>query len=192
MDSIGISFRWFDLVAVALIFVGVFHGRKNGMSQELFNTLKWLVMLAVAPLLYEPLGKLLLKFVPLKALYIYVGSFVAVAAITNALLVTMRKKIKDKMSGSDVFGSAEYPLGMLAGAFQYSCLLIMLVACLNAKYIDEEELQRQEAAQREAMGERFFPTSGNLHKDALGSISGQFIRKYFKFQLITPVGQPAK
>ena len=192
MGATGISFQWFDLVAVTLIFVGVFHGRKNGMSQELFNTLKWLIMMALAPLLYQPLGKLLLKVAPLKAMYVYVGSFVLIAAIVKLALGSVRKKIKDKMSGSDVFGSAEYPLGMLAGAFQYSCLLIMLVACLNAKYIDEEELQRQEAAQREAMGERFFPTSGNLHKDALGSISGQFIRKYFKFQLITPVGQPAK
>ncbi len=192
MDTIGISFRWFDLVAVALIFVGVFHGRKNGMSQELFNTLKWLIMLAVAPFLYEPVGKLLLKFVPLKALYVYVGAFVAISAIVHALLVTVRKKIKDRMSGSDVFGSAEYPLGMLAGAFQYSCLMVMIVACLNAKYVDEKALQAQDTAQREAMGEKFIPTPGNLHKDAMTSIAGQFIKKYFKNQLIKPVDGPSK
>ncbi len=190
MDAIGLSFRWFDLVAVALIFVGVFHGRKNGMSQELFNTLKWLVMLSVAPLLYHPLGKFLLKFVPLKAMYVYVGAFIIIAVILKGVLMTVRKKIKDKMSGSDVFGSAEYPLGMLAGGFQYSCLLVMIVACLNAKYVDEEALKRQDQFQRDAMGEKFIPTPANLHKDAMTSIAGVTIKKYFKYQLIEPVDSP--
>jgi len=192
MGATGISFQWFDLVAVTLIFVGVFHGRKNGMSQELFNTLKWLIMMALAPLLYQPLGKLLLKVAPLKAMYVYVGSFVLIAAIVKLALGSVRKKIKDKMSGSDVFGSAEYPLGMLAGTFQYSCLVVMIVACLNAKYVDEKALQAQDSAQREAMGEKFIATPGNLHKDAMTSIAGQFIKKYFKNQLVKPVDGPSK
>ncbi len=186
------AFRWFDLVAVALIFVGLFHGRKNGMSQELFNTMKWLFMLALAPLAYLPLAKLLQKVIHIKAIYIHVGAFVFVAVAVHLLMITMRKKIKDKMSDSDVFGSAEYPLGMLAGAFQYSCLLVMIVACLNAKYIDEDALKRQDQIQRDAMGEKFIPTPGNLHKDAMTSIAGTTIKKYLKFQLIEPVDQPAK
>ncbi len=191
MASVGITLCWFDLVAVALIFVGVFHGRKNGMSQELFNTMKWLALLTLCPMLYHPVGRLLLKFIPIKAMYGYIAGYVIVGAVLATILVTVRKKVKDKMSGSDVFGRAEFPLGMLAGAFQYMCILTMGIALFNAKYLDEEALKRQEKLQRDAMGEKFFPTTGSLHKDVLHtSIAGQTVRKYLANQMVQPVDAP--
>lgn len=193
MDLSVITLSWFDLVSVALIVVGIFHGRKTGMSQELFNTMKWLAMLTISALVYLPIGKLILRFVPIAPIYGYVSAYILANILLNILFITMRKKIKDKMSGSDVFGRAEFPLGMVAGAFQYACMLVMFMAVLNAKYVDEEALQRQAAQQKKSLGENFFPSPGNIHKDVLyGSIAGQTVRDFLSGQLMRQVDPPKK
>lgn len=193
MDLSGFSLAWFDLVAVALIFVGIFHGRKNGMSQELFNTMKWLAMLTLSALIYLPIGKLILRFIPIDPMYGYVGAYILSNVALKAIFVTVRKKVKDKMSDSDVFGRAEFPLGMVAGAFQYACMLVIFMAVMNAKYVDEDALKRQDARQKKALGENFFPSTGNIHRDILyGSITGLTVRSFFANQLIRPLNAPKK
>lgn len=193
MNASGITLSWFDLVASAMIVAGIFHGRKNGMSQELFNTMKWLAMLTISALVYLPIGKLILRFVPIAPIYAYVSAYILANVALKAILVTVRKKVKDKMSGSDVFGRAEFPLGMIAGAFQYACMIVMFMAVLNAKYVDEEALLRQAAQQKKDMGENFFPSLGNIHKDVLyGSIAGQTVRDFLSRQLMRKVEPPKK
>lgn len=193
MDLSVITLSWFDLAAVTLIVVGIFHGRKNGMSQELFNTMKWLAMLTISAAIYLPIGELILRFVPIAPIYGYISAYILANVALTAILVTVRKKIKDKMSGSDVFGRAEFPLGMVAGAFQYACMLVMFMAVLNAKYVDEEALERQDARQKKALGENFFPSPGNIHKDVLyGSIAGQTVRDFLSTQLMRQVNPPKK
>src|SRR5882724_3970131 len=48
----------FDLVLVAVLVLGVLRGRKNGMSEELLNVLKWFALLVACAVAYEPLGRL--------------------------------------------------------------------------------------------------------------------------------------
>lgn len=193
MDLSNITLAWFDLVAVALIVAGILHGRKNGMSQELFNTMKWLAMLTLSALVYLPIGKLILRYVPIAPIYGYTSAYVLANVALAALLVTVRKKVKDRMSGSDVFGRAEFPLGMVAGAFQYMCMIAMVMAVLNAKYVDEEALKRQAARQKKALGETFFPSPGSIHKDVLyESMAGLAVRDFLGNQLIQPVDAPNK
>ena len=193
MDFSLITLAWFDIVAVTLIVVGIFHGRKKGMSQELFNTLKWLPMLTISVLVYLPIGKLILRFAPIPPIYGYTGAYVLVNVALATIFTKIRKKVADKMSGSDVFGRAEFPLGMVAGAFQYSCMIVMFMAILNATPVDEDALLRQAATQKKALGENFFPSLGYIHKDVLYvSIAGQTVRDFLGNQLMRHVEPPSK
>ena len=43
LDQLPINL--FDLVVIAVLAVGIFRGRKHGMSEELLSLLKWLAIL---------------------------------------------------------------------------------------------------------------------------------------------------
>ena len=45
MNLDKLPFNWFDFVLVVVLVVGVFRGRKHGMSEELLPLLKWLAIL---------------------------------------------------------------------------------------------------------------------------------------------------
>src|SRR5687767_11308571 len=54
-----LPFNWIDLAVVAVIAIGVTRGRKRGMSEELLDVIKWVMILFACSQLYEPLGSLL-------------------------------------------------------------------------------------------------------------------------------------
>ena len=82
MNLDKLPFNWFDFVLVVVLVVGVFRGRKHGMSEELLPLLKWLAILFVCAFTYEPVGKLMAgSFTPLSCYVIaYIGVGLLVAA----------------------------------------------------------------------------------------------------------------
>ena len=59
MKAENFSVSWFDFVPVILLLVGVLRGRKRGMSEELLDTFKWLLIVVAAGFAYQPLGDML-------------------------------------------------------------------------------------------------------------------------------------
>ena len=53
------SLSWVDVMVVALLGVGIWRGRKRGMSEELLDIVKWALIVVVAGFLYEPGGRFL-------------------------------------------------------------------------------------------------------------------------------------
>ena len=70
-----------------VVVAGIFHGRKNGMSQELFNTMKWLALLTLSALVYLPIGELILRYIPIAPIYGYVSAYILANVAIAALLV---------------------------------------------------------------------------------------------------------
>ena len=52
----------FDLVVIVVLALGIFRGRKHGMSEELLSVATWLAILFGCAALYQPGGELLTQF----------------------------------------------------------------------------------------------------------------------------------
>jgi len=149
--------NFFDAIVVAVLIWGINEGRKHGMSEELMATLQWIVIVVAGALLYKPFGDMLATTAPVSHLFCYITIYITAAVITKTAFGVFKKAIGGKLVGSDVFGSAEYYLGMVAGAIRYSCMLIAALAILHAPYYSAQDISTQQAYDNRWYGSDFFP-----------------------------------
>lgn len=180
-----LPFNFIDLAVIALIAVGVTRGRKRGMSEELLDVIKWVVIVVACSRLYEPLGGLLSSASVFSLLSCYVATYAGVALIITLLFSAIRRQVGAKLISSDFFGTGEYYLGMVAGGFRYACILLVALAFLNARHYSEAELQAQAASQERNFGSSFFPTFGTFQQSVFHhSLVGSHVRMYLGTFLI--------
>jgi uncharacterized membrane protein required for colicin V production len=194
MNIETLSVSWIDLVVVALLGFGLWRGRKRGMSEELLDIIKWAVILVVAGLLYEPSGRFLSEITSVFSLLsCYVAMYIALAFLVILLIAMVRKSVGAKLVGSDVFGSAEYYLGMIAGTFRYACIILVGMAFLNARYYSPEELRAGTKYQEDNFGTTFFLTWPDLQQEVFKrSLAGRFTHEYLDVLLIRPTADDGK
>jgi uncharacterized membrane protein required for colicin V production len=185
MNLAALTYNWFDLVVVATLAIGVLRGRSRGMSQELLDVLKWLVIVVVGGLVYQPVGKFLADNTHISATLGYVTAYLAVVILLRVLFGWIKHLTGEKLVGSDVFGDWEYYFGMMAGAVRFACYLIVAMSLLNARYISPEQMAADARMQQENFGDISFPTMGRMQQTVFGgSASGQFVKKYLGHELI--------
>ena len=51
-----LTYNWFDLVVFVFLVIGVFRGRKRGMSEELLSIFQWLSIVLASANFYRPVG----------------------------------------------------------------------------------------------------------------------------------------
>ena len=188
-----LPFNWVDLAVVAIIAVGVTRGRKRGMSEELLDVIKWVIILFACSRLYAPLGSLLSTASVFSLLSCYVTVYAGVALLIALLFSAIRSQVGAKLIGSDFFGSGEYYLGMVAGGFRYTCIILVAMAFLNARYYSPEELQAQAAQQERDFGSSFFPTFGTFQQSVFqNSLVGSHVRDYLGTFLISSTPPSSK
>jgi uncharacterized membrane protein required for colicin V production len=194
MNTETLSVSWIDFVVVALLGFGLWRGRKRGMSEELLDIIKWAVILIVAGLLYEPSGRLLSEITSVFSLLsCYVAMYIALAFLVILLIAMVRKSVGAKLVGSDVFGSAEYYLGMVAGTFRYACIILVGMAFLNARYYSPEELRAGTKYQEDNFGTTFFLTWPDLQQEVFKrSFAGRLTHEYLDVLLIRPTAGDGK
>jgi uncharacterized membrane protein required for colicin V production len=184
IDTLG--FNSFDLVALAAITVGIFRGRSRGMSEELLDVLKWLAIVVLGGLLYQPGGALLAQYTPLSGSPAFVVVYIGIVIFIRFFFSWIKHLVGEKLVGGDVFGDLEYYLGMCAGAVRFACYLLVGMALLNARYISPEELAANARMQQENFGDISFPTIGSIQQTVFkGSASGQLVKHYLGHELIT-------
>jgi uncharacterized membrane protein required for colicin V production len=180
-----IPIHWFDFAVLIILLLGLSRGRKNGMSVELMGTLQWLTIIFAGAFLYRPLGDFLCQSSPVSHLFAYVAMYIAVAIVVKLAFVALKKAIGGKLVGSNVFGRAEYYLGMVAGAVRFTCVLIAAMALLNAPKYTDQDLAKYKAYQVDMYGSTFFPGLGNAqHEVFKGSLLGSAFSHYAGFLLI--------
>ena len=186
MDKIILS--WVDFAVVGLLFVGLWRGRKRGMSEELLDIIKWALIVVLAGLGYQPFAQLLLSFTTVfSPLSMYVASYMALALIITIIFSIIRKHAGAKLIGSDVFGSAEYYLGMLAGVFRYACIIIVGMSFLHAPLYTAEQIKAKIKYQEYNFGTTFFPSVPEFQRQVFkASMAGKFVDEYLQVVLITP------
>lgn len=179
------SLNWFDLAVVAVIAIGVIRGRSRGMSSELMDVLKWLLIVVVGGLIYRPAGKYLATITHLSPVTNYLMVYAFVVVVIRFVFGWLGRLVAEKLIGSDVFGSWEYYLGMAAGGTRFACYLLVAMAALNPAYLTPEQLAAQARKQRENFEDISFPTFGTLHHTVFtGSASGKFVKQYLGHELI--------
>ncbi|HEV8542914.1 MAG TPA: CvpA family protein [Verrucomicrobiae bacterium] len=182
-----LQLNWFDLLVLVMVTVGFLRGRKRGMSEELLDVLMWLCIVVAGALFYLPLGQLLTSGVGMPPFFGNVIAYAFIGITLRFLFAAIKRAVGEKLVQSDTFGRMEYYLGMVAGPLRYFCILIFLLSFLHAKYISDAERAATAKMQADNFGSISFPTFGSLqHAVFYESISGKFIRKNLRAQLMQP------
>ena len=180
-------FGWIDVLVLIALLVGFTRGRKRGMSVELLDVLKWLLVVVVAGHVYEPVGQMLSESTPFNNLFCYVAVYLLVIVLFMALFSWIRPRLGDKLVSADVFGTGEYYLGMAAGAFRYACIILIFLALMNARQYTPQEVRDENAFQETNFGAIRFPTLISFQNAVFEhSFTGSMARNYLSTYLIRP------
>lgn len=193
MSLNNLPFNWFDVFLLVWVAMGIFHGRKRGMSEELITFLQWMAIIVISSFAYQPLGVLLQSMAKLSRLTAYVLAYLLTAGVVAAVFLLVKRALGGKLIGSDAFGKSEYYLGMPAGMLRFICMLITGLAILNARLYSAQEIAAAQKFQKDNYGSEFFPGLRSLQATVFeDSIAGPPIRKYLGFLLITPTAPAGK
>ena len=188
MNLNNLPFNWFDLAILVVLFIGLRSGRKRGMSEELPGLLKWLAIILGCGLAYQPVGLMITGsssvFSELDAYLIaYTGTALVIAAVFAAL----KSALGEKWVSSEVFGRSEFYLGMISGGIRFSCMLLAVLALINARSYNTAEIKASYKFQKDNYGSDFFPTFQSLQAQIFEkSRLGPCIRDDLGFLLIKP------
>jgi uncharacterized membrane protein required for colicin V production len=182
------SLNVFDLVVLLVLIAGILCGRKRGMSAELLSLLQWIAILIGCGLLYRPLGSMFASSSRLLSLLTcYLLAYAVAAMVIVSLFGLVKKGLGGKLLGSDMFGGSEYYLGMGAGLLRFGCILLVVLAIINARGYDAAEVRAMELYQQKEYGSTYFPTLHTVQATVFEkSMSGPWIRDHLGFLLITP------
>jgi uncharacterized membrane protein required for colicin V production len=177
----------FDCIVIFVLAFGIFRGRRHGMSEELFGLIKWLAVAIGCAMMYRPAGEWLASSSPFSLLSSFLFVYTAAGLLILAIFAFFKHRLGGKLVGSDIFGRAEYYLGMGSGALRFSCMLVAALALLNARYFKPSEVRAMEAFQNDVYGSNFFPTLHTAQEVVFEkSVAGSWIRENLSFLLITP------
>lgn len=178
----------FDLLLVGVLVAGLFRGRKQGMSEELLSLMKWLAIVLLAALAYQPAGQVLASSTSVFSLLsCYLMAYIGAILLILVVFALIKRAFGGKLLGSDIFGSAEYYLGMGSGMVRYGCILLAALALLNARAYDATEVRAMENFQKREFGSTYFPTLQMMQSMVFQkSLVGPWIHDNLGFLLITP------
>ena len=180
-----LPFNWVDGLILVLLVIGIFRGRKRGMSEELLTFTQWLVIVFVGCHVYEYAGKLLSEHAPLSLLTCYLAIYLAFAVAMKILFSQIQHIVGEKLVGSNFFGDSEYYLGMFAGMIRFACVILMLMALINSRLITDKERAATARMQSKNFEGISFPTFGSIQQSVLfESFAGKQVKAHLGFVLI--------
>lgn len=183
----NLPFNWFDLAVGLMLVVGYTRGKKNGMSQESLAVLKWVALVVVTAIAYEPLGLWAASTLNIGKLLAFLLSYCLVATVILCAFVLINRTLGEKLKGTDTFGKAEFYLAMPAGMLRFACITLVLLALLNARYYTTAEVKAMTKYQNDNYGSNFFPTLSSVQDDVfMKSFLGKQIKQHMSFLLIKP------
>ena len=178
---------WFDFLFVIAVLFGLRRGRKRGLSEEILDVSKWLLVVGGCSVLYAPLARQASKEAHLSPFLANLVAYAMLMLLVFGVFRALKRLVGAKLVESDYFGGLEFVGGMIAGLVRYLCILLVFMAFMNARlYTVAERLAIQRAAGKE-LGVQLLPTFSALQADIfISSISGRFAKENLPFLLITP------
>ena len=177
----------FDCIVLVVLVLGIMRGRKHGMSEELMGLLTWLGVVIGCAFVYEPTGQWLASASPFSLLASFIIVYITAALLILGFFSFCKSRLGGKLVGSDIFGRAEYYLGMGSGVLRLSCMMLAALALLNARYFSPMEVKAMEAFQNDMYGSNYFPTWHTAQAVVFEqSFAGAWIKDHLGFLLIKP------
>jgi hypothetical protein len=188
MSLDALPFNAFDLALVLTLGLGIYKGRKEGMSQGLIPLFRWLCIIFLCALAYEPVGQFFNQSANLfSTLACYVIAYISSALIVVLLFIGIKRGLGGKLVGSDIFGGTEYYFGMGSGLIRYTCIMVAFLAVLNARLYTSVEIKAREAYVNDMYGKDYFPGLHALQSTVFErSLTGPWIKENLGFLLIKP------
>ncbi len=143
LDKLPVN--WFDAAVLLVLAFGLYRGRKNGMTKEILRVFQWLSLVIVCGLFYETAAQVLINLTAWSKPRGYVAGYLTLAFLVWFVFVILKKILVPRLTGSNVFGSAEYYLGMFSGMIRFGCMLFFALALLNAPVYTPAEIQARKA-----------------------------------------------
>jgi uncharacterized membrane protein required for colicin V production len=192
-NEMNLPFNWFDIALVIVLALGMSRGRKHGMSTELMLVIKWVAIIIVGGLSYSVVGDMISDSTVFTHLSSYIMAYICIALLIAVAFLAIKKMSHGKLVGSDVFGSGEYYLGMVAGVIRYTCILIFALAFLNAPLYTKAQIDADLSFQNDVYGSDFFPKLYTLQQDVFEkSFVGPHIHDELGFLLIKSTPREVK
>jgi len=180
--------NYFDVFVVLWLILGVFMGRKHGMSQEVLPMVQWIAIVILAGMFYGPIAQFLHQNANLELVLASIIGYVLVGLVVHFIFLWIKQGIGEKLVGSDMFGRAEYYLGMAGGAVRFACMLVCLIALMNVRIITDVEMARSEKVQRQNFEGIRFPTYGSVqHAVLFESLTGRTVKANMSHLLIASI-----
>lgn len=185
-----LSIAYIDLVVVALIAFGIFQGRKRGISGELLDVVKWIGIVVVGGMGYQPLTRMLGSYVPeMSHLTGYILVYCGVILLFMLVFGSLKHTFGEKIAAGDTFGAAEYYLGMVAGAVRFCCIIVATMALIHAREYTRVEVQAREKQQEDNFGSIRFFRLYSLQADIFqSSLTGRTLEQIAPSLLIKATG----
>lgn len=185
--SSNLPVNWFDVFVLLMLAGGYVCGKKRGMSQESVTVLKWIALMLLAAIAYEPLGLWLDSVLQLGKLTSYLIAYGFTALVVAAVFIFINRTIGEKLKGTDTFGKAEFYLAMPAGMLRFACMVMVLLALLNARFYSTAEVKASQKYDLDNYGSTFFPRLYTVQDDVfLHSFIGKQVKEHLGFLLIKP------
>lgn len=179
--------NWFDVVLVVVLVAGLLRGRKRGLSEELITMLQWLVTVAVCTFTYKPVAEFLTPTTGFSVLFCRISAYILMMLVVWLVFIVLKRAIGGKLIGSDAFGKGEYYMGMPAGLIRFACILVTVLAVVNARFYSPAEIALNEKVTKDVYGSNFFPGLYEMQQDIFfNSFSGAIVRKHASVLLIEP------
>jgi hypothetical protein len=189
----GARFDYFDIIALVWLIIGLFRGRKRGMSQELLPTLQWIGIVVLAGLYWWSLSSTVKLYASFSTLWCNITAYLVVALGVHLIYLLFKQAFGEKLVEWDPFGKNEFYLGMVAGVIRYACMLLAAMALMNARLATAAEMAASEKYQAENFSGIRFPTPSQVQQDVLfKSFTGNLVESYLRPVLITAIAPPSK
>lgn len=190
-DKLPVS--WVDFLTLIIVCVGFARGRKRGLSEELLDTVQWLIIIVAGAFLYHTLGDLLYQKPLLSLLSYYLLSYILIAVGIKLVFVFVKRRLGQKLVESDMFGRFEFYGGMAAGSVRWLCMYFFVLSMLHAPLYTAEELEARRRYVDYNFGSDFFPSIDKIQAEVFKvSFTGQGATKFLGRFLIEPTSSQAK
>ncbi len=204
----NLSLNWFDVAFLLILAFGFWRGRKHGMSREALPTIMWLIIVIAGGFGCVPLGELLQKTGYMGKIFgtsfnqhtmALVACYVGIVLVAFIIHSMLKNVFREKIAGSNAFGSGEYYLGIISGMIRYTCITIFFLALLNAPFYSTAEIVADKAYKNKVFGAGlknfsgdFFPSVYEVQSDVFKkSMAGAAIKQYLE-PLLIQSSAPAK
>jgi uncharacterized membrane protein required for colicin V production len=185
LDKLPVN--WFDAAVLLILAFGLFRGRKNGMTKEFLRVFQWLSLVIVCGFFYEVAAQALINMAGWSKPASYFSGYLILAFLVWFVFVILKKIFVPRLTGSNIFGGAEYYMGMFSGMIRFACMLIFALALLNAKVYTPAEIAANQAYVQRWYGGGVY--SGNyipdLHTVQESVFKKSFVGPYIKDYLGT-------